>query len=98
MKSRWSCELIIVAVLVIVGLSVWWFVSTKDTRQANVQYEQLIKFANRQAVEIAIIEQASKLANYKQQMTQNQQMQTIIPNPSMSLPTIADSKDVPLER
>ncbi len=63
--GKWGYELIIVAVLVVVGLGIWWFVATKDERLADVQLEQLVKFANRQAVEIAIIKQTGELEHLK---------------------------------
>ncbi len=63
---------IVVGVLVIVGFGLWWFNSTKDIRAAEAEYEQLVRFADRQAVEIAIIEQSSKLKNYKLQIAENQ--------------------------
>ncbi len=86
--GKWTCEVIIVVVLLCVGLGVWWFVSTKDQRAAKAQYEQLVRYANRQAVQIAIIEQASKLENYKQQLAKRQQARTrkiaqsVMPNPT----------------
>ncbi len=87
---KWTYELIIVVVLVVVGLGIWWFVSTKDERAAEVELETMIKFAQRQALEIAIIEQSSKLANYRQQMAKAQQAKTqqIAPNPPMPAPFV----------
>ena len=82
--------MIVVAVLVAVGLGVWWFVATKDERATKADTEAMIKYAQRQALEIAIIEQASKLADYKQQIAAAQQRiaQPINPNPPMPAPFV----------
>jgi hypothetical protein len=64
-----------IVVLVIIGGSIFWLNFTKETRAANAEYKKLVKFANRQAVEIAIIEQTSKLGQYKQQLVKIQQSQ-----------------------
>jgi len=79
----------IVVLLVLAGLG-WWFVSTRDARKAEAEYEMLMKFAQRQAIEIAIIEQRSKLLNYQQQMNTAQQKvaQPIEPNPPMPAPFV----------
>ena len=109
MKIRkWTYELIVVVVVLLIGGAGWWFNSTKDERAASAQYEQLLKFANRQAVEIAIIEQRSKLLNYQQQINAANQPKTaqpIRPNPPMPAPfvpaveppVIADPNDISLE-
>ncbi len=47
---------------IVVGV---WLNFTKDNRSANARQKQLIKFAERQAVEIAIIEQAARLQQLK---------------------------------
>lgn len=62
---------IVVLVLLVIGGSVQWFRSTKEIRT-------MIKFAQRQALEIAIIEQSVKLRNYKQKMTAKPPMSPII--------------------
>ena len=73
----------IVIVVCILCLAAYWFISTNDRRVKDAEYETLVRVAERQAVEIAIIEQASKLANYKQQIEQ-----------ARTVPILADSKDV----
>jgi len=62
----------------------------KIVRKAEAEYEMLMKFAQRQAIEIAIIEQRSKLLNYQQQMNTAQQKvaQPIEPNPPMPAPFV----------
>lgn len=100
--KKWIYEAVIVVVVLCVAGGIWWHQSTKEQRRADAQYEQLIKFANRQAVEIAIIEQASKLEDYKQQMEVARQarnlatMQPVTPNllMPMVMPPIADPNDV----
>ena len=77
--KKWIYELIVAAVLLIVGLGVWWFVSTKDDRAYKAETEKLIRYAQRQALEIAIIENASKLTNYKQQIATARKPKPIIP-------------------
>ncbi len=82
---------IVSVVLLIVGLVGYNRHSTKDVRKAEAEYEILIRFANRQAVEIAIIEQRSKLLNYQQQMTAASKpkiAQPIRPNPPMPAPFV----------
>lgn len=71
--GKWKIEAIIVAVLICVGLGVWWFVSTKEARQANAQFEELVEFANRQQVEIAIIRQAAELRQLRTELAAKQQ-------------------------
>ena len=81
---------VVIVLLLIGGGIVWRIESTKDIRKQKTDYKNLVKFAQRQAVEIAIIEQASKLANYKQQISQNQNP---APQPFQP-PVISDPKDV----
>ena len=89
-KSKWSYKLITVAALVCVGLGTWYFISTKEERAYSDYTRTLTMYAQRQAIEIAIIEQASKLANYRQQLAASQQPANSVPE----LPEIADPKDV----
>lgn len=87
--KKWTYELIVVVVVLLIGGAGWWFNSTKDERQADAQYEQLVKFANRQAVEIAVIEQAAKLELLKRTLAEGKKPQIAPP-----LPVIADPDDV----
>ena len=90
---------IVVIVLLIAGGSIWYFVSTKDSRAAKSEYKMLVKFANRQTVEIAIIEQRSKLLDYQQQMAAASKpkiAQPIRPNPPMPAPFVP-AVPVPVE-
>ncbi len=89
--SKWSYELIIVAVLVMVGLGTWWYVDTAPQRKADAEVEIMIKYAQRQALEIAIIEQASKLTDYRKQLAAAKNPPPV--NPLAPEP-IADPKDV----
>ncbi len=95
--GKWSYEAIIVLVLIVIGLGIWWYVDNAPQRKADSKIEVMIKFAQKQALEIAIIEQASKLENYKQQIAKNRravdaELRSQTPNPV--LPTITDPKDV----
>ena len=69
--KKWKYELVGVGLVLCLAGGIWWFHSTKAERKANAEYKQLLRFAQRQAIEIAVIEQASKLENYKQQMAAN---------------------------
>ncbi len=90
---------IVVGALLIVSSCIYWFTKTRDVRVRNSEYKQLVKFANRQAVEIAIIEQRSKLLDYQQQIAAAQQKkvsQSIRPNPPMPAvvsPTVDPEKE-----
>ncbi len=53
---------IIFVVLNCMSLGSWWYVSTKDERESKTRFEQRIKFAERQRVEIDIIEQTVQLS------------------------------------
>ncbi len=95
--GKWKIELIVVVLLVTIGLGVWWFVSTKDERIASSEIESMIKYAQRQALEIAIIEQSSKLADYRRRLAAAKQPVTnktipnvLMPAPVLPAPTIAD--------
>ncbi len=83
---------IVIGILLIAGLIGYSRYSTRGERKAEAEYKLLIKFANRQAVEIAIIEQRSKLLDYQQQMTATSQpkkiAQPIRPNPPMPAPFV----------
>ncbi len=70
-------------ILLLIAGSIWWSESTRDRRKADAEYETLVRIAERQAVEIAIIEQASKLSNYKQQIAEQTK--------------VADPKDVEIK-
>ena len=79
--------IVIIGLLIVVGLGVWWYVATNDERVANAEMKVLIDFAQKQALEIAIIEQASKLANYKQQIAASRQPKPpVTPVPALSAP------------
>jgi predicted negative regulator of RcsB-dependent stress response len=95
--KKWMYELIIVVALACIGLGTWWFIDTKDARLANAKYEQLVKYAQRQSVEIAIIEQAAKIEKYKLQLTEKQKPKqpvgSITPFVPQS-PVVIDPKDM----
>ena len=66
--GRWICEIIIVVLVVGLMLGIWWFVATKDEWAMDAQYEQLLRFANRQSVELAVIKQAAELRQLRAAM------------------------------
>ena len=92
--KKWVYELIIVVVVLIIGGAGWWHNSTKAERAAAAQYEQLLKFANRQAVEIAVIEQAAKLKLLKRTLTEGQRPKTPV-NIQPLVITDPDDVDIP---
>jgi hypothetical protein len=83
---------ITIVTLLITGGAGTWFATTADDRAKNAELEILIKHAQRQALEIAIIEQASKLADYKKQLAAIEKekaqsvAQPIAPIPPMTAP------------
>ncbi len=78
--------IIIVAVILVAVGCVWRFVATEDERKARAQYKQLEKFANRQAVEIAVIEQAARLQQLKRAIKKAQMK---VPPANSEVPDIA---------
>lgn len=79
--KKWTYEAIIVAVLLCVGGGIWWYVATKDERQADAQYLQWVKFAERQAVEIRIIRQSAELSQLRAAVAEAQK-----PKPKPAIP------------
>jgi len=65
MKKRRYGKIVLLIVTVCIGGFLWWFVSTKEVRAEEAQYERLVRFANRQTVEIAVIKQAAELQKLK---------------------------------
>ena len=63
LSTKWI--VVVLALVLIIGGSVWWFNSTKVSRKQKSEYKQLVRFANRQEVEIAVIRQASILQKLK---------------------------------
>ncbi len=64
---------IVVLVIVVFCGGVVWYMETAPQRKTKAEIKVLVDFAQRQALEIAIIEQSAKLANYKRQMVASQQ-------------------------
>ena len=92
--GKWTYEAVVVGLLIIVGLGIWWFIATKDERAADAQFERLVKFANRQQVEIAVIRQAAELQQLRAAI---QRAQTLSQVPIEPPPAVTDPKDVPME-
>ena len=70
-------------------------VCAENQRLKDTKYGHLVKIANQQAVEIAIIEQASKLENYKQQLSAKKKA---ITDNKICTPPIADPKDIDVSK
>ena len=72
-------KIVIVFVLLAIACGgLWWYLDSAPKRKAKVEIEAMIKFAQRQALEIAIIEQSVKLSGYKQQIAKAQQAKAVI--------------------
>ncbi len=90
LSKKW---IVIVFVLtLIIGGYGWWFNSTKANRKRETEYKQLVKFANRQEVEIAVLKQSKILQQLK---AQRRKMNQEVQKPEQyKLPKITDPKDV----
>ena len=67
---------LIVLIIVVVSALLGVVVGILLPVETNTDYDKLVRHAQRQAVEIAIIEQSSKLTDYKQQLAKMQQAKT----------------------
>ncbi len=94
--SKFKIEIVIVVVLLCVVSGVWWFIATKNERATATEIKMMVDYAQRQALEIAIIEQASKLTDYRKQLARARQPKPVkTPIPVLpTLPETADPKDV----
>ena len=62
-------KVVVVLVLMIVVFGgVWRYMETAPQRKTKAEIKVLVDFAQRQALEIAIIEQSVKLAEYKRRI------------------------------
>ena len=66
-------KIIIVLILAVIAICVSWFISTKGLRAEQREYKELVRIANRQAVEIAIIEQTYKMRELKSRIAEEEQ-------------------------
>ena len=82
--------IIFIAMLAIVIGGAKWFKDTKPKRKAEAQYKELVRIANRQEVEIAIIEQAVKLKQYRTALKKLQQKKSVKEKPNV----IVDSTSI----
>ena len=100
-KSKWTYKAIVTGIAaIIISLSGYGGTLLPKT---DTEIETMIKYAQRQALEIAIIEQASKLTDYRQQLAAAKQpvAKPIAPTPPMTMPLmpeIADPKDVDVDK
>ncbi len=58
---------VLILMAVVLG-GIWWCMETAPQRKTKAEIKVLVDFAQRQALEIAIIEQSVKLAEYKRQI------------------------------
>ena len=70
--KKWKIEVLAALIIAIGGGGFWGVAATGPQRKAMAEYKSLVAFSKRQAVEIAVIEQAAKLAGYKKQMAEKQ--------------------------
>ena len=103
MNVNVNLKQIVVALVLtaLIGSGVWWYIDTEPQRKADAGIETMIKFAQKQALEIAIIEQAVKLQNYKQQIAKVQQLEDIQMREKIQraktqplIPAVVDPKDI----
>jgi len=89
--KKWILESVIaVCIACIVGV-VLFVIQTQESRAKKAEYERLVEYAERQAVELAIIKQAAELSQLKAQMQQAQDTKAI----PETAPKIADPKGLP---
>ena len=98
-RSKWTYEIIVLLVGAILAGSGWYWSATKDDRIAEAELQVMIKYAQRQALEIAIIEQASKLTDYRKQLEAMQipaksATNSFAPVNPIPIEPVADPKDV----
>lgn len=79
---------ITIIVLLIAGFAGYSRYSTTAERKAEAEYDLLVRFAERQAVEIAIFEQRRMLLQYQKPKNTLPQSPVIIES------TVADPKDI----
>lgn len=82
--NKWIFKLFVVAFCFVIGGI------CEHQRSKDSSYDSLVKFANRQAVEIAVIEQAAKLQQYKRNFKEASKNIAVVPK----YETPADPKDV----
>ncbi len=86
--------IIVVALILIVCGGIWWYMDTAPKRKAKAEIKMMIDFVQRQALEIAIIEQSSKLADYKKQLADLKKAKAEKPLiPVLKEPVVDEVKD-----
>lgn len=68
-----------IGIVVLVALGVWWFIETAPKRKVAAEFKNLVRVANRQEVEIAIIKQAVELQQLKSAIRKAQDAKKTIP-------------------
>ena len=72
MKIGWKIAIIVSAILLCGVVCICWVVTNKAST-AEAEFQQLVEFANRQQVEIAIITQTMELERVKTLFAESQQ-------------------------
>lgn len=92
-------KLVIVLVLIVtVCGSIWWYMSAAPQRKVKAEIKLMVDYAQRQALEIVIIEQSVKLTAYKRQVAAAAKKQVPIPIvPAPPNPVVPDPNSQPKE-
>lgn len=66
-RPIWLYITLPIMAVVILGLSLWWYLATNNRRKYKKDLEALRLYSQRQVYEIAIIEQAAKLRHLQRE-------------------------------
>ncbi len=88
MKIKWQIVIVIAVSLLAIISCIWRYVENAPERKTEAEIKLLVDFAQRQALEIAIIEQSVKLTEYKRQIAKAQKpVSPVKPKPPVSKET-----------
>ncbi len=88
--KKFKIEMLLVLAAVVIGGSIWAIAATEPARKAKKDTQKLIDFAQRQALEIAIIEQSVKLKELKQKLAEEQKPVSALTVPIVKEPIPED--------
>ncbi|HEB26930.1 MAG TPA: hypothetical protein ENI05_04005 [Porticoccus sp.] len=71
MKIKWQIVIVVVVSLLAIISCIWRYMENAPERKTEAEIKVLVDFAQRQALEIAIIEQSVKLAEYKRRIAKS---------------------------
>ena len=97
--KKFKIEILVAVIIALGGGGFWGVAATGPERKAKAETQRLIDFAQRQALEIAIIEQSVKLTKYKKQIAESQNPAPVSVEPipflqSPIIPITPDPKDI----